>query len=91
MCWLMVNRLMRWLQVLLDDERLKPRQFRERHPIPDDPPSPDTLVREVHQLKCLTAQLWDQVWWHSLPLWKRCAFRVLGFSDPIRRFYLPPK
>ena len=83
----------KFLQRLIDDERLKPRAERERHPIPDDPPADtiDALVREVHMLKCLTGQLWDQVWWISIPLWQRVVYRLLGFKSPIERFYLPPE
>ena len=83
----------RVLQWLIDDERLKPRPERERHPIPDDPPEPtiEALVREVHVLKCRTGQLWDQVWWLSIPRWQRVVFQMLGFKDPIQQFYLPPE
>lgn len=78
----------RLLQRLLDDERLKPRPQRERHPIPDAPDLP--IDRRVHLLECHLARLWDQVWWLSLPWPKRVAWRLLGFSSPIRRFYLKP-
>jgi hypothetical protein len=79
---------LRWL----DDERLKPRSLRERHPIAQDPPPDDQegLRTYCFRLQCLTAQLWDQVWWLSLPWWKRTAWRLLGFRAPIRRFYVKP-
>ena len=32
------------------------------------------------------AQLWDQVWWHSLPWWRRVLYRLQGFEAPIRVF-----
>lgn len=80
---------MRWLQRLLDDERLKPdRAMRERHPIPDAPDLP--LEQRVQQLEVYLARLWDEVWWLSLPAWKRAAWRLLRFRAPIRQFYLPP-
>jgi len=78
----------RWLQHLLDDERLKPRAAREVHPIPDAPDLP--LDRRVHHLECHLGRLWDQVWWLSLPWYRRLAFRLLGFRNPIRTFYLKP-
>lgn len=79
---------MRWLQRLMDDERLKLRPLREVHPIPDAPDLP--LEVRVHHLECYLGRLWDQCWWQSLPWWKRLAWRVLGFSAPISRFYLKP-
>lgn len=78
----------RWLQRWIDDERLKPREARERHPIADD--APVDLVAELHRLKCQTARLWDQVWWMALPIHRRLIFRLLGFRAPIERFYLRP-
>lgn len=79
--------------------------MRERHPIQDDAPSPsiDSLVREVHLLKCHLSQLWDQVWWMNLPWYRRLWYRLprinrdkttggllfwKGHRDPIKRFYL---
>jgi hypothetical protein len=73
----------------MDDERLKPqRADRERHPIPDAPDLP--LEQRVHHLESHLGRLWDEVWWLSLPRWKRCAWQLLGFRAPIRRFYLKP-
>ena len=76
------------LQRLLDDERLKPRERREVHPIPDAPDLP--LERRVHHLECHLGRLWDQVWYLSQPWWRRIGFRLLGFKAPIQRFYLKP-
>lgn len=78
--------LLRWM----DDERLKSRPLRERHPLAQDPPpdDPEGLRRYCFTLQCRTAQLWDQVWWLSLPWWKRAVWILLGFRAPIRRFYL---
>jgi hypothetical protein len=79
----------RWLQKLMDDERLKPeRSTREVHPIPDAPDLP--LDQRVHHLEVHLGQLWDAVWWISLPWYKRVAWRLLGFKAPIQQFYLPP-
>ena len=72
----------------MDDERLKSRPEREVHPIPDAPDLP--IERRVHHLECYLGRLYDQVWWMSLPLWKRCAWRLLGFKAPIPQFYLKP-
>lgn len=75
----MRNLLARWL----DDERMKPRAERGRHPIPDD-------QLDLHRLTCQVGRLWDQVWWMSLPWYRRLGFRLLGFRAPIERFYLNP-
>ena len=80
---------MKWLQRLMDDERLKPnRAHREVHPVPDAPDLP--LERRVHLLECYLGRLWDQVWWMSLPWYKRLAWCLLGFKPPISQFYLKP-
>ena len=76
------------LQWLMDDERLKARPDRERHPIPDAPDLP--LDRRVHVLECHLGRLWDHVWWLSLPWYRRLAFRLMGFKAPIQHFYLKP-
>jgi len=72
----------------MDDERLKERPVREVHPIPDAPDLP--LDRRVHHLECHLGRLWDQVWWMSLPWYRRLGFRLLGFKAPLSRFYLKP-
>jgi hypothetical protein len=79
---------MLWLRLLMDDERLKPRAQREVHPIPDAPDLP--LDQRVHHLECYVGRLWDQVWWLSLPWYRRLAWRLLGFRAPVRQFYLKP-
>ncbi len=70
---------------------LHPPEQRERHPIAQDPPQPtiESLVTELFHLKCLTAQLWDQVWWLSLPDARRADYQRQGFRDPIQQFYWP--
>lgn len=60
---------------------------RERHPVEECPPLP--IERRVHLLECLLARLWDEVWWHQLPWWRRLLYRVQGFKSPIERFYEP--
>ena len=73
----------------MDDERLKPnRADREVHPIPDAPDLP--LEQRVHHLERYLGRLWDQVWWLSLPPWKRLVWRFLGFKAPVSKFYLKP-
>jgi hypothetical protein len=72
---------------------LHPPVERERHPIAQDPPQPTiaSLVSELFQLKCLCAQLWDQVWWLSLPPERRADYEAQGFRDPIQQFYWPAR
>ena len=50
---------------------------------------PPGLPPDLERLELLelVAQLWDQVWWLSLPWWKRAIYRARGFRDPIERFY----
>lgn len=58
----------------------------ERHPISqhtDEPPEDRLRFLEEH-----LAQLWDQVWWLSLPPERRDAYRAEGFTDPILHFYI---
>jgi len=33
------------------------------------------------------AELWDEVWWHQLPFWRRWWYLAQGFRSPITRFY----
>lgn len=53
--------------------------IKERHPI-TYPMSMDLLAEKV-------AQLWDQVWWLSLPPEKRAEYEAQGFVAPIQTFY----
>lgn len=62
--------------------------MRERHPVPA-PPVGLALDARVLLLENRLAQLWDEVWWHQLPWWRRLSYRLQGFRSPIRRFYLP--
>ena len=62
--------------------------MRERHPVPA-PPTNLALELRVLLLENRLAQLWDEVWWHQLPWWRRLVYRLQGFKSPIRRFYLP--
>lgn len=55
------------------------------HPIlerPDLPPE-----RRLQLLEQNLARLWDQVWWRSLPPWRRLGYWLGGFRAPIWRFY----
>lgn len=92
--------LLRALQRLVDDERLKDRPLRERHPLAQDMPPSDLegLRSYTFYLQCQCALLYDQVWYLSQPRWQRWAFAVIAylegrpdlFGPPIRQFYLPP-
>jgi hypothetical protein len=62
--------------------------MRERHPVPAPPPDLPLDLR-VLLLENRLAQLWDEVWWHQLPWWRRWAYRAQGFRSPITRFYVP--
>lgn len=73
--------LYRFVQWLVDDERLKPREDREIHPIDVDHPDLLVLTNQV-------ARLWDQVWWLSLPWYMRLIYKYMGFTAPQGRFYL---
>jgi len=57
------------------------------HPIQDAPPWP--LEQRVHHLECALAKLWDEVWWHQLPFWRRWFYAAQGYRSPVRRFYVP--
>lgn len=35
-------------------------------------------------------QLRDQVWWLSLPFWRRWLYQAFGHRDPIGHFYAEP-
>jgi hypothetical protein len=58
---------------------------RDRHPIEESPPLP--LERRVQLLEIHLAQLWDMVWWESLPPDRRAAYEAEGFTAPIQQFY----
>jgi hypothetical protein len=57
----------------------------ERHPIQDSPPWP--LEARIRWLELHLAMLWDEVWWHQLPFWKRWWYLSQGFHSPIQKFY----
>ena len=41
-------------------------------------------------LEALVAQLWDEVWWHQLPFYKRWYYALAEkHRSPIKEFYLP--
>ena len=60
---------------------------RERHPVPSAPRL--TTNERLILLETRLAQLWDEVWWHQLPWWRRFGYRLQGFRSPIPRFYVP--
>ena len=39
------------------------------------------------EVQNLLAMLWDEVWWHQLPLYRRLFYRWLGYTSPIQKFY----
>lgn len=59
---------------------------REFHPIQESPDLP--LQRRVQLLEIHLAQLWDEVWWHQLPWYRRLFYWCQGFRSPITKFYV---
>lgn len=59
---------------------------KEIHPIQVGRQDRPLAVR-VAYLEQKVAQLWDQVWWMSLPKDRRAAYEAEGFTAPIERFY----
>lgn len=57
----------------------------ERHPIRERPDLPVEL--RLQHLEIHLAQLWDHVWWLSLPLERRADYEAQGFTAPIVTFY----
>jgi hypothetical protein len=41
----------------------------------------------IQELEGLVAQLWDEVWWHQLPFYRRWFYYWLGYRSPITKFY----
>jgi hypothetical protein len=60
--------------------------MKDVHPIQDAPAIP--LEQRVHRLEVALAKLWDEVWWHQLPFYRRWYYAAQGFRSPIRRFYV---
>lgn len=54
--------------------------MRERHPLSWDGPA---LSPFEEFLRERVAQLWDEVWWHQLPWYRRLFYRLQGFRSPI--------
>lgn len=74
---------------------------RERHPI-QHWPAGLTAEERAGLLEVYVGMLWDQVWWLSLPWYKRLWYRLprviwdtqynkpilwKGHTDPIKKFY----
>lgn len=57
----------------------------ERHPVQERPDLP--AERRLQLLEIRLAQLWDQVWWMSLPADERAEWERQGFTAPILEFY----
>jgi hypothetical protein len=51
------------------------------------PGRPLPLERRVMELESLVAQLNDQLWWLSLPFWRRWLYMAFGYRAPIQHFY----
>jgi len=62
----------------------------EWHPVEHNPPE-GTAEDRCSRLEFLLGLLWDEVWWHQLPWWRRLFYRVQGFKSPIARFYVTEK
>jgi len=60
---------------------------RERHPL-ETAPVGKTTEERIRILEEHLAQLWDQVWWLSLPPERREGYQKEGYTDPVRRFYI---
>lgn len=54
----------------------------ERHPIPDRPLLP--MDERVAHVECYLGRLWDQVWWLSLPWYRKVYYWCCGWRAPIR-------
>jgi hypothetical protein len=57
-----------------------------KHPIQEAPAGISDTER-IRLLEVHLAQLWDQVWWLSLPVDRREGYKREGFTDPIVKFY----
>jgi hypothetical protein len=55
------------------------------HPIKHCPRLP--AEQRIALLENYLAMLWDEVWWHQLPFYKRWWYRLQGFRSPIDEFY----
>jgi hypothetical protein len=60
---------------------------RERHPL-ETAPAGKSAEERLRILEEHLAMLWDQVWWLSLPVERRDAYRAEGYSDPVQKFYI---
>jgi hypothetical protein len=56
-------------------------------PHPISPKRDAALEQRLHLLEERMAQLWDEVWWHQLPPYRRWYYWLRGFRSPIERFY----
>ena len=56
------------------------------HPIQDAPPD-KTPEQRIRHLELHLAMLWDEVWWHQLPFYRRWYYMAQGFRSPISNFY----
>jgi hypothetical protein len=61
-------------------------QPEDEHPITDNPVGVP-LEQQLREARHLLAELWDQVWWLSLPPERRAEYESQGFTAPIQKFY----
>lgn len=62
---------------------------RERHPIAHYPAGL-TAEERCGLLEYHLARLYDEVWWHQLPFYRRWYYALVeGHRSPIRQFYGP--
>lgn len=52
------------------------------HPLQQRPDLP--LEQQFELLREYTSRLWDQVWWMSLPFWRRWWYMLHGYRAPLR-------
>jgi hypothetical protein len=55
------------------------------HPVQERPDLP--VEQRLQLLEIRLAQLWDEVWWHQLPWYRRLYYWGRGFRSPISNFY----
>jgi len=59
----------------------------EVHPVEHCPPV--SVEQRCALLELRLAELWDEVWWHQLPAYRRLFYWLHGYRSPIPRFYRP--
>ena len=57
----------------------------DEHPIIEGRDAP--IEERVLYLEAHLAMVWDQIWWMSLPFWRRWLYAAFGYRAPIQSFY----